>query len=212
MALESRSQTEAQSDDQKVVRLGCILVAFAALASGACGATSQSEKTNADLATMQKETTPEKLLERGKGFAQVGDMTRAEEYLGAALEAGAPPREALPLLFTVCVQSGRYRSAIQYAENHLRRHPDDMRTRFVLGTLYAAVGENKAAEDELVKVIAARPNDSNAHYALGVLSRDNDNDAIGADKHFREYLRLEPNGSHAEEARASLLKQVPQQP
>jgi hypothetical protein len=47
----------------------------------------------------------------------------------------------------------------------------------------------------------------NAHYALAVLSRD-ENDPVGADKHFREYLRLAPNGPHAEEAQASLLESV----
>jgi hypothetical protein len=48
-----------------------------------------------------------------------------------------------------------------------------------------------------------------AHYLLGVVSRDADNDVVAADRHFREYLRLEPNGSHVEEAKSSLLRRVP---
>jgi hypothetical protein len=35
-------------------------------------------------------------------------------------------------------------------------------------------------------------------------------DWVGADKHFREYLRIEPNGKHVEEAKGSLLHKVPQ--
>lgn len=161
------------------------------------------------MATLRTEGTTDKLLDRGKAFASMGDHTRAEEYLSAALDQGADPREVLPLLLNVCVQTGRYRSAIQHGENHLRKHPDDVRTRFVVGTLYAAIGETREAKTNLETVVAARPDDSNAHYTLGMIARDNDNDVIAADKHFREYLRIEPNGSHAEEARASLLKRMP---
>ena len=107
------------------------------------------------------------------------------------------------------MQTGRYRSAIQHAENQLRKHPDDMRTRYVLGTLYAAVGDERNAHASLEKVVASRPDDPGAHYALAVLARDTESDPVGADLHFREYLRMEPNGAHAEEARASLLKKVP---
>ena len=42
-----------------------------------------------------------------------------------------------------------------------------------------------------------------------VMERIGITDAISFDRHFREYLRIEPNGDHAEEARASLLKKVP---
>ncbi len=158
---------------------------------------------------MQRESTADKLADRGRGFAAVGDTTRAEEYLAAALDQGADPKQVLPLLLQVCVSTGRYRAAIQHAETHLHKHPDDVRTRFVLGTLYAALGENKPARENLEVVVEQRPNDSNAHYALAVLARDAENDMVDADRHFREYLRLEPNGSHAEEAKSSLLKRMP---
>jgi tetratricopeptide (TPR) repeat protein len=161
------------------------------------------------MATFRQEATTDKLVARGRAFAAVGDTTRAEEYLSAALEQGADPKEVLPPLLQVCVQTGRYRSAIQHAENHLRRHPEDIRTRFVLGTLYAALGETKEAKAALATVVESRPNEAKAHYALAVLARDNENDVVGADLHFREYLRIEPNGTHAEEARASLLKRMP---
>lgn len=172
-------------------------------------ASSPRAQAQADMATFQRESTTDKLVERGKAFASVGDMTRAEEYLTAALDRGADPREVLPLLLQVCIQTGRYRSAIQHAEEHLRKHPDDVNTRFVLGTLYAALGESKDARDELERVLAILPEEARVHYALAVLARDAENDAIGADHHFREYLRLDPSGKHAEEARASLLQRMP---
>lgn len=161
------------------------------------------------MATFKKEATTDKLVDRGRAFAAVGDTTRAEEYLAAAIEQGADPREVLPLLLQVCVQTGRYRSAIQHAENHLRKHPTDLRTRFIVGTLYVAIGETKDAKNALDMVVTAQPDDSKAHYALAVMARDNESDVVAADRHFREYLRIEPNGAHAEEARASLLKRMP---
>ncbi len=159
--------------------------------------------------TFRKEATTNNLLDRGRAFAAVGDTTRAEEYLAAALDQGADAREVMPLLFEVCVRTGRYRSAIQHGENHLRKHPDDVRTRFIVGTLYVAIGETKEAKSNLEAVATARPNDAKAHYALAVLARDNENDVVEADRQFREYLRIEPNGAQAEEARASLLKRMP---
>jgi tetratricopeptide (TPR) repeat protein len=210
MALEPGTQVEAEGRYEKIVAVFvcCAALSGAAL-SGGCGPTTPAEKAQADMVTFKKEATTENLVNRGRAFAAVGDTTRAEEYLAAALDQGANPNDILPLLLQVCVQTGRYRSAIQHAENHLRKHPDDVRTRFVLGTIYAAIGETKDAKTALETVVAVRPDESKAHYALAVLARDNENDVVGADRHFREYLRIEPAGSHAEEARASLLKRMP---
>ncbi len=155
------------------------------------------------------EETPDKLFERGVGFAQIGDETRAEQYLAAAIEAGGPPDKILPVLLEVCISEHRYWAAINYAEPHLKRHPEDFRLRFVLASLYATLGETKTAEDELARVVDTKPDMPDPHYALAVLLRDESNDPVGADRHFREYLRLSPNGKHAEEARGSLLKTVP---
>ena len=159
-------------------------------------------------------------MERGKAFAAIGDHTRAEEYLASGLEEGADPRDVLPLLLDVCVKTGRYRSAIQHGENHLRKHPHDMQTRVMVGTLYAAINEGKLAQAQLEQVVdgegdARAPANgvgrlrAQAHYLLAVVARDSDNDVVRADRHFREYLRIEPNGSHADEAKAALLRRLP---
>lgn len=169
-----------------------------------------AQKAQADFASARDEHTREKLVERGKAFAEIGDLTRAEEYLVSALDQGASPKDVLPTLVDVCVRGGRYRSAIVHAENHLRKFPHDTQTRVVVGTLYVAIGETKDARANLEKVIEQKPNSARAHYLLGVLARDAENDVVGADRHFREYIRIEPNGAHAEEARESMLKKVPQ--
>ncbi len=178
------------------------------LASAGCAAT-PAQRVKANMALMKEEGGVDKLIDRGKAFANVGDSTRAEQYFAAAVASGADERIVVPLLLSVCVQDGRYRVAIQYAETYLKSHPGDLRVRFVLGTLYSAVNDPDAARTALVTVVDARPEDADAHFALGVLLRDSDHDYAGADRQFREYIRLKPRGPHTEEAEASLLKSVP---
>lgn len=91
----------------------------------------------------------------------------------------------------------------------------------MVGALYAAINEGKQAREQLEHVVTSEPNakksepavppkiEAQAHYLLGVVARDSESDAVEADRHFREYLRIEPNGSHADEAKSSLLKRVP---
>lgn len=169
---------------------------------------SEETRVKNNVETMQREQTADKLLARGKAFASVGDLTRAEQYLAAALDAGGDPRKVLPPLISVCVDGKRYRVAIDYAEPHLKAHPQETKLRFLVGTLYLAVGDATAARARFDEVVATDPADGEAHYALGVVLRDSEKDYVGADKHFREYLRLEPKGSHADDARASLLRSV----
>lgn len=212
MALAYQSQAASQGRAAEEVGRAALLfpLGLAVVTALAGCASTPAEKAQANIETMREEHTPEKLLERGRAFAAVGDPTRAEDYLAAALDAGASPKQVMPLLLEVCVRNGRYRSAIQHAENHLRKHPGDVGTRLVLGSLYVAVGEVPEGRAALERVLVAKPDEAQAHYTLAVLARDHDNDPREADKHFREYLRIRPAGEHAEEARASLLQQVPQ--
>jgi len=259
MAVEPRSQIEAEGRQRReqiaLPRLAFALaratphaLLVAASLAALCGcAKTAAQKAEADLASVRKEADAKTLLERGKGFAAVGDHTRAEEYLASAIDAGADPRDVLPLLFDVCVRTGRYRSAIQHGENHLRKFPHDIETRVMVGALYTAISEGKPARMHLEQVVgkldpnatyddaatpaAPLPSPSappappakdpsgtrtvsprlraQAHYLLALVSRDMDNDVLEADRHFREYLRLEPSGPHADEAKASLLSRVP---
>ena len=162
----------------------------------------------AQAATVRAEETPDKLLARGRAFMVVSDFNRAEQYFASAIERGAEPRVALPLLLRACAEEKRYRAAIDYAEPHLRRHPDDAKLRFVVASLYTSIGDVPAARTELERVVKDKPDLAPAHFALAVLLRDEQGDRVQADIHFREYLRLDPGGAHVDEARGSLLKLV----
>jgi tetratricopeptide (TPR) repeat protein len=158
---------------------------------------------------MREEQTPDKLLARGRAFARVGDLTRAEQYLAAALDAGADVGVALPMLLRVCIAEQRYRAAITYAEPYLKKRPEDTRLRFVIASLYSTIGETVIAQEHLEKVVKAQPENAEVHFAMGMLALESDGDMVTADGHFREYLRLEPQGPHAAEARSHLLRSMP---
>lgn len=178
-----------------------------ALLGSGCAA-SPGAAVAADAKAARADQTPEKLAERGRAFAQMRDYTRAEQYLSAALDAGAPPAEVLPVLLKACIAENRFRAALTYAEPQLRAHPEDFRLRFVVASLYASIGDTVRAVDHLERVAASQPDLAEVHYALAVLLRDGANDPARADVHFREYLRLEPDGPHAPEARGALLTVV----
>ena len=188
-----------------------VLLGASVLASLACQKT-KGDEMQENLATFKQEQTWDKLFARGQGFAAIGDWTRAEEYFASALDAGGDPRKIVPQLLVVCIRGQKYRVAIQYGANYLRSHPEDTSTRFIVATLYIAVEEYPAAKANLDVVMKKEPENAEAHFALGVAFRDGDNDAVRADKEFREYLRLAPKGKHAKEAIGGLLREVPTPP
>jgi Tfp pilus assembly protein PilF len=184
-----------------------VLCAVVATAS-AC-APSQGKGAAHDASVVATERTPERLLARGLGFAQVGDLTRAEQYLVAALDAGASPDTVLPKLLVVCIANAHYRAGIEYAAPELQRTPENASLRFVLAELEALTGDTAAARENLGRVTEARPHEAGPHFAYARLLRDAFGDVVGADREFRAYLQIEPHGEHADEARAHVLKAVP---
>jgi tetratricopeptide (TPR) repeat protein len=183
-------------------------VTVVALFAIGCAHTRAAE-LEADASAVVRARDPQLLVEKARAFAAVGDFARAEQYLTLAQEQGAPDANVLPLLLDVCVRDQRYRAAIQHVHEHLRHHPSAHKLRFVLSSLYAAIGHVEAARRELERALGGEPDNAGAHYALAVLLRDDAGDFARADEHFREYLRLEPAGPHAEEASESLLTRLP---
>jgi len=146
---------------------------------------------------------------RAHEFADAADYTRAEQYLNLASKHGGDPAQVMPLLIDVCVRDQRYRAALQYAEEHLRRHPREYRLRYIEATLLRALGDVGKSRQELQRVLDASPDYADTHYSMAVLLRDQLGSYQEADRHFREYLRLAPSGQHAEEAGDSLLEAMP---
>lgn len=186
-----------------VVLSSVIAVAIVVGTSGCSPAAASPDKATV-VTTFQKEQAPDKLFAEGKALAALGDSVRAEQYLAAAIAGGGDDKAITPLLVQVCVNDGRLRSAIEYAEPYVRKHPDDVRARYLLGTLYGGIGAFDRARVEYEAVIAAKPDSPEPHWALALLFRDDLNDLPNATVQFREYLRIAPTGAHADEARASI--------
>lgn len=173
-----------------------------------CASTPGAKMAHGTLA-MRSESSAAKLTARGEAFAALGDMTRAEQYFVGALKAGGDPGPLVRRLVAVCVADGRYPVALDYAEEHLRNHPSDLDVRYAAATLRAAVGDVGSAREGLRAVIAAKPDLAEAHYALAQIEKGQ-GDVMAADASFRHYLRLSPEGPHAEAARSNLIQSVPQ--
>ncbi len=185
--------------------------ALFALAWGlsALGCASRTTEVQTRLATEKSERKPDLLIRKARAYASLGDTTRAEEYLNAAREAGGDEREIVRTLMQVCIDDHRYRAAVGYAEQFLRRHPRERELRFVLATLDVALGDANSALHQLRTVLDEAPDNLEARYVLAVVLRDEIGDVEAADGEFREYLRRAPAGVHAEEAQGSLLTRIP---
>ncbi len=171
-------------------------------------AATPAERARGDLAAMTSERSVDKLVARGRGFAGVGDLTRAEQYLSAAIDVGGDPAAILPDLLRVCVAADRYRVAIAYAAPWLDRHPGDDKLRFVVAALRANVGDGAGARADLERLVAHAPDDPRTRFAYASFLRQELGDVGSADAQFRAYLALAPNGPHAEQARSLLLGTV----
>jgi tetratricopeptide (TPR) repeat protein len=148
------------------------------------------------------------LVERGRAYGELGDYTRAEQYLGAALSAGARPDAVLPHLLSACVGAGHLRLASEYAEQQLARDPANAHLRFLTGALHAQLGNRATARHHLEQAAAELPNDPNVQFSVATFFRDDLHDRVDADPYFRGYLNLAPKGEHANEAEASLMERV----
>lgn len=183
-------------------------LAFLLILLGGCAKAADREASGPDSAAESRRESAE-LMARARALAANADYTRAEQYLNLAAQSGRDEAEVTPLLIDVCIKDQRYRNALQYAQEYLRRHPRAYRLRFVEATLLSALGDVARAREELEKVLNASPRHADAHYSLAVLLRDELGNHLEADAHFRSYLRLAPGGAHAEEAGQSLLEAMP---
>ncbi len=149
-----------------------------------------------------------RLLQLGLAFHRAGDTLRAEQYLSQALEQGADPNVAVPALVRVCMQGNRLEAAALHAEDYIEIVKGKDQLQLLLAGLYVTLHRSPQALTHLQSLVARDPRNSTAHLLLARLLKDEMQDYAGADRHFRRYLELEPQGSDAVEASASVMADV----
>ena len=147
------------------------------------------------------------MFEKGRAAAVIGDLTRVEQYFVAAIKGGADDRKVIQPLLRVCIADQRFPAALEYAEQYLYRHPNDVDVRFVAASIHAVLGQPDEARALLESVVQSRPESAEVHYALATVLRQGGHTAE-ANRHDIEYLRLDPRGAYAEQARARLSQGV----
>ncbi len=187
--------------------MGTVLLAFTLALSG-CTKAGQKDSTTAGETAADDAAAAKTLLELGIQFARSGDSVRAEQYFTAALEAGADPNLALFPLLKLCIKSGRFEAAAQYAEEYQHDVAAQRELDMLLGGLYVTLEQNDKAIVLLTRVTQKYPEYALAHFLLARLLHDQQRELEQADQHFHTYLRLAPQGPYATEARESLLKQL----
>lgn len=147
---------------------------------------------------------PTTLVRYGREALGAGDSVRAEQYLVLAMNQGAGREQVMPLLIRACIQGGRLRAALDYAEMHLGEHPRDVHLRFLAATIHAGLGQDGVAIGELERIVDddAGTDDAESHFLLGSLLAQRD--TRRARRHFSAYLAHEPEGVHASAALAWL--------
>lgn len=186
-----------------------VSVVLGALLSTLVGCTHGMEGARAVRDGTPRDPGADDFVAVAEAASRMGDNLRAQQYLTAALRAGADERTVVPRLLALYVEDGQYRLAIDAAEHFMRRHPEARDVRLLLSTLYTAVGENDRAIAGYERILDATPGDAYAHFALASLLHDQGGASLRADEHFRAYLALAPEGEHAAEARGLLLRGVP---
>jgi Flp pilus assembly protein TadD len=181
------------------------LVVAAVLGLAACAGT---ESESRRVAVVREESSAKILFEKGRAAAAVGDLTRAEQYFVASLKAGGNDKQIIRPLLLVCITDQRLPVALDYAEQYLYRHPKDVDVLFVTASIHAGLGNSERARELFEVVARARPESAEAHYALATVLREQGGSSQ-ADRHDLEYLRLDPNGRYAEQARARLTEGAP---
>ncbi|HKY34852.1 MAG TPA: tetratricopeptide repeat protein [Polyangiaceae bacterium] len=171
------------------------------LTLAACGS-GQQVVQSATGAERPRGAEAEWLFTQGTAAAARGDSVRAEQYLTLARDRGYPAERVLPALLKVCLGSSRLRAALDYAEPHLRQHPQQDALRFLVANIHVGLGQPDEALAELGRLTDRNPRFERAYFLRALLLSERD--AAGAIEALRAYLDLAPRGEHAAEARGRL--------
>ncbi len=124
-----------------------------------------------------------------------GETAEAMALYRQSLAIRENPR-ALFNLGRLFIFEKNYDEALPLFERYVAMKPRDAFGRMQLGGLHLMEGRAAEARPHLAQAVALDPNLTEAHYLLGV-ALERLGDVKGAQREFRETLRLNPNHPHA---------------
>jgi tetratricopeptide (TPR) repeat protein len=101
--------------------------------------------------------------------------------------------------------SGQYEKAIDHYSKALEKDPKNADVRVDRAIAYHGMNQDPKAKDELIAVTQSHPEHRNAWLNLGVVSA-NMGDNATAIRAWEQYLKLDPNGTHAAAIRDELSR------
>ncbi|MSP59184.1 MAG: tetratricopeptide repeat protein [Myxococcales bacterium] len=153
--------------------------------------------------------TPEVLVAEARGLAEAGRSSAAESLALGALKRGERARvpamvraEAYAVLGRAHYDQGSAKNAARYLDAALKLDRRNARACYQMAILHEERKARDVARKLMEEAVAADPSFADAHYELGRL-RSQAGDQAAADS-FEAYLRLEPRGAYADDARRGI--------
>jgi tetratricopeptide (TPR) repeat protein len=152
----------------------------------------------------QHPSWPEPYVALGKAFAQAGKTNDAIRILDAALKMSPDDRSALREMSAVLLSSGQVDRAVETLQRASAKYPDDDGFWANLANGYFHQGKLTESQGAITKAMEINPDRADI-YDLEGLSAAQRSDKDGAEKSFREAIRLQPNLPEPQNNLANLL-------
>lgn len=134
-------------------------------------------------------------------------VDKAIQHYKAAMQADPSAGFLSEELTDLYMQSGKLRDAVLEAEDMLKRNPDNLEARRMLGRIYSRmignqqqgrIDENmlRSATEQYQKIVAKDPTDLDSWLMLGRLSKIGQ-DSVESEKAYKKALEIDPNNEFA---------------
>ncbi len=141
----------------------------------------------------------------GTAYMEIGKWQAAESALSKAVEVNDKLGLAYLELGSCLNQQNKFTEAEKPLQRGLELNPEVAQGHYELSRTYWALGRWREAEPHALKAAQLEPNLAPVHVILGnILLRKRE--AAAALQHFKEYLRLEPDGPFAASTREMVAK------
>ena len=146
----------------------------------------------------------EQWFQRGLALEETGaPPDQALQAYRKAVELNPNAAGALVNLGTIAFRAHRLREATSYYERAIEADPRYPLAHFNLGNVFDEMGQLESARVQYELALHLNPAYADAHFNLALVAERN-SDHMRALKHWKAYLKLDPSGSWADQARKQL--------